>query len=67
MSRSDTMPSTPSGDTTTIAPMLCTDSSVSSPATEVSGVIVATVAPLLRNTSDIRMALSARQTSHRQL
>lgn len=58
-SRSDTMPSRPSGETTTIAPMLCTHSSVNRPATEVSGVIVATVAPLLRSTSDIRIELSA--------
>jgi hypothetical protein len=35
--------------------MLCTVSSVSSPATEVSGVMVATDAPLFRNTSAIRI------------
>ena len=54
-SRSDTMPTTPSCDITTIAPMLCTVSSVSSPETDVSGVMVATDAPLFRNTSEIRI------------
>ena len=52
------MPISPSGDTTTMAPMLCIESSVSSPATEVSGVIVATAAPLVRNTSAIRIVAS---------
>ncbi len=58
-SRSETMPTRPSADTTTMAPMLCTASSLSSPETEVSGVIVATVAPLFRNTSAIRIVASA--------
>ena len=43
---------------TTIAPMLCTVSSVSRPATEVSGVMVATAAPLFRNISAIRIDAS---------
>ena len=58
-SRSDTMPTSPSCDTTTIAPMLCTVSSVSRPETDVSGVMVATDAPLFRNTSAIRIDASA--------
>jgi hypothetical protein len=58
-SRSETMPTTPSGPTTTMAPMLCNVSSLSSPDTEVSGVIVATAAPLFRNTSAIRIVASA--------
>ena len=58
---------TPSGDTTTIAPMLCTESSVSSPDTDVSGVMVATDAPLFRNTSAIRIVASARDLPHIRL
>ena len=41
-----------------MAPMLCTASSLSSPETDVSGVIVATAAPLFRNTSAIRIVAS---------
>jgi len=43
--------------------MLRPDNSVNNPATEVSGVIVATAEPLPHNTSDIRIALS----THRQV
>jgi hypothetical protein len=38
--------------------MLCTVSSVSRPATDVSGVMVATAAPLFRNISAIRIDAS---------
>ena len=57
-SRSETMPTTPSVETTTMAPMLFMASSLSSPETEVSGVIVATAAPFVRNTSAIRIVAS---------
>src|ERR1700761_819961 len=55
MSRSETMPFTPSGPTTTMAPMLCSASPASNSVTVASGLIVTTAPPLPRNTSAIRM------------
>ncbi len=59
-SRSDTMPTTPSAPTTTIAPMFCSARPASSSRTVASGLIVTTAAPLFRKTSAIRIEASRR-------
>jgi len=52
---SDTIPTTPSSPTTTMAPMFCSARPASSSRTVASGLIVVTAAPLFRKTSAIRI------------
>ena len=59
-SRSDTIPTTPSSSTTTMAPMFCFARPASSSWTVASLLIVTTAAPLFRKTSEIRIKASHR-------